>query len=255
MTSFDVQIDHNTRNPTFSLTRAMLVYTSDNSDYFITTHRITTDKKGLPVIGAGAPLTKTKISQLKEILAPQSRKPLTLLTDNILALSDTTTVWWRPASRRIMRFNIRATEDKHPSLRHLRTRIEVEIPLPALLFAANPDDLFVYALKDSVRPETSTQLFRAPFFNIYRNCSLCWGTITKPKTPQPTSLPSYESAIFDSWSTHVNDVDPTLFTGGLIALVNHLIDHPQTPFPIETLSPLDTDQPKTLGNMLARIGR
>jgi PRTRC genetic system protein B len=49
--------------------------------------------------------------------------------------------------------------------------------IPALIWKADRDSLYVYALKGKDRPGMKTDLYNAPFFNLYEDGRVCMGTV------------------------------------------------------------------------------
>jgi PRTRC genetic system protein B len=49
--------------------------------------------------------------------------------------------------------------------------------VPALVWKATADTLWLYAIKGKSRPVLTTKLFHAPFFNLHENGAVCMGTV------------------------------------------------------------------------------
>lgn len=49
--------------------------------------------------------------------------------------------------------------------------------VPAMVWKATKDSLYVYALKGKAKPTAATPLCHAPFFNIYGGGNVCMGTV------------------------------------------------------------------------------
>jgi PRTRC genetic system protein B len=49
--------------------------------------------------------------------------------------------------------------------------------VPAMVWKATKESLFVYAVKNCGSLQEDTLLYHAPFFNIYRNGNVCMGTV------------------------------------------------------------------------------
>lgn len=49
--------------------------------------------------------------------------------------------------------------------------------VPAMLWKATRDQLYVYALKTARKPTEKTALYHAPFFNVHENGNVCMGTV------------------------------------------------------------------------------
>jgi PRTRC genetic system protein B len=49
--------------------------------------------------------------------------------------------------------------------------------LPPLLWKATKEQLYIYALKTSKKPDGKTLVYHAPFFNVHSNGNVCMGTV------------------------------------------------------------------------------
>jgi hypothetical protein len=101
--------------------------------------------------------------------------------------------------------------------------------------------------------------------NVYLDGQLCWGNIPRPKTLTIRSIPEFERAVFDSWSTHPNPGQELTITGkgGLVRLWDDLAARKAKRFPIRRLKPFDPGRtrrasrrtvlagPMTLGKLIA----
>src|SRR3546814_13420641 len=86
------------------------------------------------------------------------------------------------------------------------------------------------------RPPRSTRtdtLF--PYTTLFR--SLCWGNIPMPRAITIASIPEFERAVFDSWSTHPNPGQEFTVSGkgGLIRLWDDLAARRAKRFPVKRL--------------------
>ena len=78
--------------------------------------------------------------------------------------------------------------------------------LPKLLFAFINKTLFVYAIKNGAIQE-NTELFNAPFLNVYQNGSICMGNVNTDISKFSyieDAIQYLESAFFKSIFTHTN---------------------------------------------------
>jgi len=50
--------------------------------------------------------------------------------------------------------------------------------IPAMIWKATKESLFVYALKGKGKPTEKTTLYHAPYFNMYQNGNVCMGTVS-----------------------------------------------------------------------------
>ncbi|MBW8683506.1 prokaryotic E2 ligase family D protein [Chitinophaga rhizophila] len=77
--------------------------------------------------------------------------------------------------------------------------------IPALVWKANQRKLSVFALKDGKRPKENTELYHAPFFNVYSSGEVCMGTTSLKTLAKKTLLPfmqEWERLFFDSVFSH-----------------------------------------------------
>ena len=51
--------------------------------------------------------------------------------------------------------------------------------IPPMIWKASRDKLWVYAWSGTDKPTIETNLFKAPFFNIYSDNSVCMGTVKR----------------------------------------------------------------------------
>jgi PRTRC genetic system protein B len=106
-------------------------------------------------------------------------------------------------------------------------------------------------------------VLHSPVLNVYVDGRLCWGNIPVPKSLITASIPDFERAVFDSWSTHPNPGQEATATGrgGLIRLWDDLAARKASRFPVRRLKPFGTvgrgkaDQPVTLGALIKRSVR
>ncbi|WIW89600.1 PRTRC system protein B [Sphingobium sp. V4] len=201
---------------------------------FASMHAVELDDEGQPTIAAGAPLSRAHLRQWTERLgrtvAPE------ILPDNILVAHPDMLAWWVPAQVRPAYFALSAPP---ANLRALSERTTVPVPYPAHLFIATRSGLGVYALPASERPTVATEVLYSPVLNVFVNGRLCWGNIPKPKTLSVASIPAFESAVFDSWSTHPNPGQELTVDGkgGLVRLWDDLAARRATQFPVSRLKP------------------
>lgn len=78
--------------------------------------------------------------------------------------------------------------------------------VPPLLWIANKQNLKIFALEIDQRPDESTPLFHAPFFNIYENGNVCMGTVDvriKNSASLEEFTESWEHYFFNSYFSHL----------------------------------------------------
>ncbi len=208
---------------------------------------------GQPTITAGSPLTRQHLRQWTEALG-RTEVPA-ILPDNVLVAHPDILVWWIPAKVRTSYF---ALSNPPEGLKALASRAVLQLPYPAHVLVATRSHLGVYALPASERPTADTVVLHSPVLNVYTNGSLCWGNIPVPKSIAPASIPEYEHAVFDSWSTHPNVGQELTVTGkgGLVRLWDDLAARKTKVFPVRRMkafAPSSTKgpgQPMTLNALI-----
>jgi len=78
--------------------------------------------------------------------------------------------------------------------------------VPALLWKADKEDLYVYALPNGKRPSGKTPLYHAPFFNVYEDGRVCMGTVDTEITASfslEAFMKAWEGYFFNSYFSHV----------------------------------------------------
>jgi PRTRC genetic system protein B len=119
--------------------------------------------------------------------------PVEVLPQEVLARTPDMLAWWTPAASRTMFFRVKS------ELADVSGKF---FPHPALLFAVSHGVLHVRALAASCRPNNSTMLAAAPYWNIDDNGAVCAGTMRVPKSLTVASIAAWQQAFFQSEFTH-----------------------------------------------------
>lgn len=253
-----------------ALTNAILFYkggtAGQHGSAFASIHAVEHDDEGSPTIAAGAPLTRAHLRRWAEALERTAVPEL--LPANVLVAHADMLAWWTPAQVRMAWF---ALSNPPPGLRRLSERTIVPVPYPAHLFVPTRSGLGVYALAQDERPTADTVLCHSPVLNVFADGRLCWGNVARPGTLATASIPAFERAVFESWSTHPNPgQDRTVAgKGGLVRLWDDLAARGAKRFPVRRLKPFTAcadhnrrqpavtglGEPATLGRLIARGGR
>lgn len=201
---------------------------------FASIHEIEHDDGGQPTIAAGVPLSRAHLRQWTEALGRTTAPEI--LPGTMLVAHPDMLVWWVPAHVRRAYFALSAPPT---GLRALSVRTTVPVPYPPHLFVATRSGLGVYALPANERPTADTPVLHSPVLNVFVDGRLCWGNIPKPQTLTIASVPEYERAVFDSWSTHPNPGQELTVTGkgGLVRLWDDLAAREARHFPLKRLKP------------------
>lgn len=235
------------------LTNAILLYrhrqSSDGYQYhggpsrdapaFASIHAVEQGPDGSPTIAAGSALTRGHLRQWTEALGRTAAPEL--LPDNVVVAHPDMLAWWVPEQVRPAHF---ALTSPPAGLRVLAGRATVRVPYPAHLFVATRHGLGVYALPESRRPDADTALLHSPILNVYVDGQLCWGNIARPRAIAVASIPEFERAVFESWSTHPNPGQELTVSGcgGLAKLWDDLAARGSQRFPVKRLKPFGTAQ-------------
>lgn len=248
------------------LTNAILLYQrqrgapvpNDAGAAFASMHPVE-EQAGSPVIGAGAPLTHNDVRYWTQALS-RTAKP-EILPGNVIVAHKDVLAWWTPAKVRTGYFALSRPPE---GLKALAERTSVPVPYPAHVFVATRRTLGVYALAKNDRPTAETLLLCSPILNVFDNGTLCWGNIRKPRTISVGAIPEFESAVFDSWSTHPNPGQERSLKGkgGLVRLWDDLAARQAKRFPAHRLRPFNPNPARggkagtlTLGALIDGVSR
>jgi PRTRC genetic system protein B len=221
-------------NHRFELHEALLVY-RDRQSSFITRHDVTTRKDAPPTLGPAQPLTVAFIESLVHSLGGSMQAEV--LPENILAKADRMIVWWMPARHRQMFF-----ENSEGKAAELNGRV---FPQPPLVWRVSNGELNIRALTENKRPEGSTKLAVAPFWNLSDDGRVCTGTMHCPDGTGVAAIPAWERGFYESAFTHANVGRLTRHESGFDGLWSGLTGKRQK-FPLETLIVL----PQTLAQFV-----
>ena len=158
---------------TYSPRKALIIYQSDavgKDGTYVEAYDM--DTQGRPI--NAHPLSVEECSALADALnaTPELNngflKPKGLLQENILYINPckpSYAVWYTL-----------------PQEVRLLFKEELSIPcgnasVPAMVWKATKEELYVYALKENAKPKESTRLHHAPFFNIAKDGRVCMGTV------------------------------------------------------------------------------
>lgn len=204
---------------------------------FASIHAVEQEGDGPPTIAAGRPLSRAHLRRWTEALGRTAVPEM--LPENVLVAHPDMLAWWVPEQIRPAYF---ALSSPPAGLRMLSGRVTVPVPYPAHMFVATRHGLGVYALAASRRPTADTSLLHSPILNVYVDGQLCWGNIARPRALAVTSIPDFEQAVFESWSTHPNPGQELTVTGrgGLEALWDELAVREAARFPVKRLKPFGT---------------
>ena len=221
-------------NHNFELREALLVY-GDRQRSFVTRHAVSTNRDAPPTLGPAQPLTAAFVESLVRSLYGSSKAEV--LPANVLAKSDRMIVWWSAPCRRQMFYQ--NSEDKVAALNGC-TFLQ-----PPLVWRAEGGDLMIRALLENKRPDPTTKLAVAPFWNLSDNGRVCTGSMRRPDGSSVATIAEWECGFYESAFTHSNVGRLTRHKGGFEALRGELAGN-RKPFPTKMLIAL----PQTLAQFV-----
>ncbi|HUN01228.1 MAG TPA: PRTRC system protein B [Niabella sp.] len=183
--------------------KALLIYHSlvNKDDVYVEAYDI--DNKGFPV--NAHPLNMQEAGALADSLhqSPAMQrsflKPKGLLPENVLYINPDKNgfaIWYTAAGQTDLLFVP-----------------ELGIPcgkaaIPALVWKASRDSLYIYAMPSNRKPTMKTALYHAPFFNIYKSGKVCMGTVDI-EISQHSALEDFmlqwQYCFFNSYFAHLID--------------------------------------------------
>lgn len=204
--------------PALQLRRAILLYSSGRNEHcFATVHECTiiADK---PVLLAGramsAAMSRTLATQLSA-----TRMGGGFLPANVLMSDGAHLVWHEPPQMRHLAFK---ASSQFPE-RSLGTAAR-RVPTPGTIFVAGQRTWAVFAYPGTARPLPDTPLFRAPFYNVDQDGSICVGNVTVPKSTTAERITLWNDAFFRSYFAHANYEGVVDYPGDVTGLWRDLLD-------------------------------
>lgn len=243
-----------------SLRKAILLYDLTSRDHgsgpLATVHDVAYQnpdgKHPVPVIMPGSPVTMSDIETLSQSLS-SAAESMSWLPPSVLSITSTRLVWHVPGRQRRIWFN----DEAKPYL-HLNGKF---VTHPSLIFDATINTgLRILAVAGTDRPNPETQVYRAPYMNLYSLGEMCRGSSPMPKVFTPEAMTNFENAFFNSAFSHTNLRGSAIcrHPGGPVKMWDELRKLPK--FPAKWLAPLgrarkerahkDDSQIKTLGDFL-----
>lgn len=160
------------------------------------------DGHGQFTVGAARPGTLQDMDHLRSLLDTHSGA---LLHEHVLAHSATQSVWWVPAGPQILLFRAKSSHGKAIDALSGHT-----FPQPPLVMIARRGTLYVYALKDNARPTLDTQLYMAPYLNMFGRGAMCMGSVHLPAVFDPSDPHEFTRRFFES---HFNGANTLTWKG------------------------------------------
>ncbi len=211
----------------YEMSHAILLYGERGGQaVFASVHGIQTSKEGVATIEAGTPVSKIGLVKMMQTLVPEDYAPAELLGNHILAKGSDYLVWYcKPQKRQVWFKNKEIGQD-----------VSATTYQPGLVFIISKGHWYVFAVKGSKRPTSSTPLYVAPYLNVWKGGCICTGNIETPKGELKFSTAAWEEAFFRSYFTHPNQHEKgalTSYRGGIFSLWRALMKG--RAFPTESL--------------------
>jgi len=209
--------------------KALVVFNDDKKNTYVESYDM--DENGCPVnahpLTVGESVKLAKALDTSDALQRNFLKPAGLLPSNVLYINpdhNGFAVWHTPKQR----VNLLFVE---------RLKIPNGIAsIPALLWKASKDNLYIYALADNTTVSEHTALYNAPFFNLYEDGKVCMGTV-KINIPSDCLLEEFialwQNYFFNSFFSHTLGGRSSV-KGNIIQLWQSLIGKRKS-FPAEVL--------------------
>lgn len=223
-----------------ALQQAVLIYRGAQGSAFATVHDIE-EVDGEATILAGKAMTpRAAITLSRELAKGVSHGGF--IPDTVLYMDGELLLWWTRPGRRHIAFRAEGLG--------CAERGEV-VPHPGLVFAASSQVWKVWAVKGDARPTPDTELFQAPYFNVYDTGAICQGSAAVPEGTTAERIGAWNDAFFGSFFTHPN-VRKNLvkYRGGSYRFWRDMLDGRFERFPERVLVPVRT----TLGQLLSDRG-
>lgn len=119
--------------------------------------------------------------------------------------------------------------------------------VPAMVWKASRDELSVFALKSTTKPQAKSKLYHSPYFNVYSNGKVCMGTVRVNITEAARLedfMAQWENYFWNSYFSHLmNGHNPV--TVNIVQLWKGQVKK-DVPFPVQVLKPTN----HTLQNLL-----
>lgn len=200
---------------------------------------------GRPEIMPGRLLTERDLATIAKGVATASESVTTDWIDpGVLAKGQDRLIWWTAPSKRPMFF-------QQSSYNKDTFTANGVCPVSGLVWVAMPGNgLYVYAVKGSDRPEPRTQLYQAPFFNVWGRGKVCVGSAAPPTEEAKWDTAAWERMFFGSRFTHPNFAEKDRLTKGVspTKFWKEMVASPTDAFPEKRLVQI----PLTVGDLLDR---
>jgi PRTRC genetic system protein B len=207
------------------LDKAILIY-QGSGNTFATLNRVSLDG----VIQAGTPLDNADVEEL--FRNDGKRAAGTYLPANIIEFSADSITWY--VKQKTAPIFFKATSTTGRKMNKISGK---DVRWPALLFRLTRQSLKCWALSGDKRPEPSTALYRAPFWNVNDTGGVCMPSGIREKLWSKNGLDGIsiaitdkmQTAFYESAFTHPN-AGSEIANGGHDRLWLSAVKHPQDKF-------------------------
>jgi len=195
---------------TFEPVTGLIVFKDPrNGNHYLQVHNIEKKDKTF-VWNEGKPFQREELQELALSLKKEqisSLKVKGLLPENVLyyqpGISGNKFIWFVGPEQYHMTFT--------PKLKIRQGKFI----MPGLIFAVVGKELFIYAYKGKLKPTAKTELFNAPFYNVYEDGEVCMGTISESRKKQflHEEIDRWERRFFGGRFTDAHGEDEKLAKG------------------------------------------
>jgi len=184
-----------------------------------------------PTITEGRLATVADLQNLVTVLG-RSRQNANAewLESRVLARGSDALIWWSAPCKRPLFFE--------PSSYNSKTfQGQGVCPIPGLVWMVIRGDLYVYAVQGDARPTRDTQLYQAPFFNVWGRGQVCMGNASLPGDERRGDIEAWEQVLFGSRFSHPNFTEADRLVLGVepCAFWKAMVEEPPATFPEKLL--------------------
>ena len=220
-----------------TLKQAILMYGD-----FATVHEVDSDGAN-PVIRPGVLATREGLAAALRALVPPSAWGTAILPESMLTAGDDHMVWWIKPTRRKVWFKCA----------ELGGEVSATVPHPGLVMAVVGGHWYVWAVNGNKRPDAQTELYQAPYFNVWKSGEICVGSARTPTAEHRMAPTAWENAFFESAFSHPNVHAPELLVkkGSVFAFWRDMLAGKYVRFPSSML----VNRSVSLGEVINQLTR
>lgn len=196
-----------------------------------TVHKMETIN-GVPTILPGRLFTEKDLATIhKGLGSSHASQGISWLDQRLLAKGPDRIVWWTPPGKRPMFFKTSS---------HVKNTFNgsAVCPVPGLVWMAiQGRGLYLYATSEHGRPTPATELYQAPFFNVWGRGLVCAGNANMPQEADLWNPVAWETYFFGSHFTHPNFLMKNRLINGKqpVSFWKEMVANPADSFPSNRL--------------------